>query len=95
MGAVRHDAHREPLPGFCHRLDFLENKGLQHFLYILGQSIIEKTRGYVGDGPPNVAFNQLNDTGRLGGEAPHVQITVKKEGRDVRAVEEVFHIIVS
>ena len=52
-----------------------------------------QVRGQISDGPARVRRDKLDDFCRLGSEPPHVEFLVQKQGRNVRAVEQVLHVV--
>ena len=71
-----------------------KDQGPQHLPRVLGQLGIEQVGDDVGEGPAHVARDQLEDLVRAGGEAPDMEFVVQKQGGDVRAVEQVLHVVV-
>jgi len=61
---------------------------------VIHQIRVEQGRGDVGDRSSDVARNQLCDFARLAGETPHAQRIVQEQGRNVRAIEQVLHVVV-
>jgi len=66
----------------------LRHQRAQHLARIAGQTGVVKFGGQIGDGPPGVARDQLDDLGSLGSEAAHAQFVVQEQGRNVGAVEQ-------
>ena len=93
QGAVGHDPHGEPAAvARGHRL-LRRGQRAQHAPHVGRQRRVVQVRDQVGDGPPHVARDELDDLRRLGGEPPDAEFLVQEQGRDVRAFEQVLHVV--
>ena len=71
-----------------------KDQGPQHLPRVVGQLGIVQVGGDVGEGPAHIAGDELDELVGPGGEAPHVELVVQEHGGDVRAVEQVLHVVV-
>lgn len=90
---VRHDADGEPAAirrgqGFS-----MEINSFKYFTYIRSHGCVAQVRHEIGDRAANVARDEFDDLCRLLGVASHIEPAVQKQRGDVRAVEQVLHVI--
>ena len=75
-------------------LSFLEHQRLQHILHIFDHIFVLKIGYDICDRTPYVALDEVGDLRRIRREPFDFQVVVQKYGRNLHAVEEVFHIVV-